>query len=230
MTAPVPLLEADGLARRHPNGESWLLDHCSLAVHPGQRVAVVGPSGSGKTLLLRALAWLDPLDGGEVRWQGRAIRHDGIPEYRCCAVYLHQRPALLEATVEAAVRRPFGLKVHRGRQFDRGRILGLLEGLGRDESFLDKQVADLSGGESQIVALLRALQLDPSLLLLDEPTAAIDAATTGTIEAWLDGWVADAPDARAYVWVTHDAAQADRVAGRKLEMQHGTLTDEQARA
>ena len=65
-------IEGRNLARRHPDGQGWLLDGVTLAVEPGSRTSIGGPSGSGKTLLLRALAMLDPLDRGEIRFEGGA--------------------------------------------------------------------------------------------------------------------------------------------------------------
>ena len=223
MPPNTPLLEARHIGRRHPDGRQWLLEDVSLEIGPGEQLAVVGPSGSGKTLLLRALALLDPFDQGEVRWRDRPVRRDEIPAFRRQAVYLHQRPALLEETVEAALRRPFSLRSHRAGRFDRDRVLRWLGELDRDDSFLEKRVPDLSGGEIQIAALLRAIQLDPALLLLDEPTAALDARTTSTTEQLLDRWVEESAGARALVWVSHDAEQARRVARRTLCVDGGRI-------
>jgi putative ABC transport system ATP-binding protein len=219
------LLQARNIVRRHPDGLRWLLHGVSLEVQAAGRLSIAGPSGSGKTLLLRALAVLDRLDDGEVRWQGRPVTRDRIPPFRKAVMYLHQRPALWDETVEAALRRPFTLAVHHGGQFDRGRIVRLLQLLDRDESFLAKRTADLSGGEMQIAALLRAIQLDPTVLLLDEPTAALDSHTAATVEELLGGWVGNSSDERALVWVTHDAQQARRVADTTLYMGNGTIRD-----
>ena len=226
MPPDIALLEARHVGRRHPQREGWLLEDVSLKIGAGRRLAVVGPSGSGKTLLLRALGLLDPLDGGEIRWQGRPIRADQIPVFRRQAIYLHQRPAFAEETVEAALRRPFLLKAHRHRRFDRDRIVRWLGQLGREESFLDKLIRDLSGGEGQIAAFLRAIQLDPVLLLLDEPTAALDANTTRAVEELLEDWLSQSADARAVIWVSHDVEQAQRVADRILSMRAGRLVEE----
>jgi len=225
MPSQTALLEARNLARRHPDGRRWLLQDVSLEVQAAARLSVAGPSGSGKTLLLRALAMLDPPDHGEVRWRGRPVRREGIPPFRKAVIYLHQRPALWEETVEGALRRPFSLAVHHELRFDNDRIVRLLEQLHRERSFLDKRIADLSGGEIQIVSLLRALQLDPTVLLLDEPTAALDRQTAAAVEELLRDWVGGASGGRALAWVTHDTDQARRVAQRTLPIKNGAIRD-----
>jgi putative ABC transport system ATP-binding protein len=194
-----------------------------VVVRPGERITVLGPTGAGKTLLLRALALLDPLDEGAILANGQPVRSEEIPSFRSAVIYLHQRPALFEGNVEANLRHPFALKIHRRRDFDRDRILGLLEGLDRDASFLKKSHRDLSGGEAQIVALLRALQLDPTVLLLDEPTASLDGEAVRAIEGLLGRWYAEGAGRRAYLWVTHDPGQGERIADRFLWMQAGQI-------
>ena len=169
------------------------------------------------------LGRLDPLDQGEVLFRGEGVHHDAIPSYRASAIYLHQRAALIEDTVEAALRRPFAFHVHRNRRFDRSRAAELLSALGRDAAFLEKSVGDLSGGEIQISALVRALQLDPTILLLDEPTAALDPPTATSIEQLIDRWLLENSQ-RAMIWVSHDEAQAQRVGRRTLRMERGRLS------
>jgi putative ABC transport system ATP-binding protein len=183
----------------------------------------VGPTGAGKTLLLRALALLDPLDEGEIQWKGHVVSGHAVPAYRREVIYLHQRPALLEGSVETNLRYPFSLRVNRGCSFDRDRILDLLESIGRAASFVEKSSRDLSGGEAQIVALLRALQFDPSILLLDEPTTSLDLGTARAIEELLLTWRSESPADRAFLWVSHDSDQVRRVASRCLRMQGGKL-------
>jgi putative ABC transport system ATP-binding protein len=221
-----PLLEAQSLGRRRPGDDGWLLRDINVVVRPGQRVAVIGPTGAGKTLLLRALALLDPLDQGVVRASGQPVRSEAVPSFRSTVIYLHQRPALLEGNVEANLRHPFLLNAHRKHRFDRDRVVGLLQGLVRDGSFLEKPHRDLSGGEAQIVALLRALQLDPTVLLLDEPTASLDREAVRAIEGLVDRWYAEGAGRRAYLWVTHDPVQGDRVGDRILRMRAGHIEPE----
>jgi putative ABC transport system ATP-binding protein len=219
------LLEAHNLVRRHPHDQHWLLEDVSLALNAGNRAAVAGPSGSGKTLLLRALAQLDPVDGGRVLWRGRTVHNQEIPGFRRAAIYFHQRASLPADNVEAALRQPFSLAIHRGGKFDKPWIIERLASLGRDEKFLEQKVANLSGGEMQIVALLRGLQLAPNVLLLDEPTSALDPQTAAAVERWLTAWIDQSPDDRAMIWVTHDVNQANRVANRLLHMENGRLKE-----
>lgn len=200
-----------------------MLCDASLELHAGDRLAIVGPTGSGKTLLLRALAWLDPLERGSVSWHGAEMHGDKVPRFRSRVIYLHQRPALADGTVEVFLKQPFALGVHRRQRFDSQWHCKRLASLGRDESFLKKQQRDLSGGEAQLVALLRAMQLDPEVLLLDEPTSALDAQSTQAVERLVAAWFEEAVGQRATVWVTHDAQQAERIASRVLSMDAGVL-------
>jgi putative ABC transport system ATP-binding protein len=130
-----------------------------------------------------------------------------------------------DGTVEEYLQFPYELAAHRERAFDRQRVVELLETLGRDASFLEKQQGDLSGGETQLAALLRVVQLGPEVLLLDEPTAALDAAATRQVEALVSAWYDGDPDEHALIWVSHDAEQARRVATRTLRLDQGRLVE-----
>jgi putative ABC transport system ATP-binding protein len=220
------LLKACGLGRRKPGTDDWLLRGVCIAVRPGDRIALIGPSGSGKTLLLRALALLDPHDEGTIEWDGRSLSEEAIPTYRNQVIYLHQRPALFEGTVEDNLKFPFTLKAYRGKQFDRANVEGILGALKRDETFLAKSSRDLSGGEAQIVALIRCLQLDPAVLLLDEPTASLDRANAEAAEGLLSRWQNEASRERSFIWVCHDLEQSKRMGSRKLRMHLGGMHSE----
>ena len=165
---------------------------------------------------------LDPIDRGKVQWQGADVHDTDVPRFRSRVMYLHQQPASREGTVESALQEPFALEVHRQKIFSQKQIAQWLEHLDKPESFLQQSQVDLSGGESQIVALLRAIQLDPNVLLLDEPTSALDTNTTRKVESLLVDWV-QATDDRAFVWVTHDAQQADRISNRTIRIAAGKL-------
>ncbi|MHB8899113.1 MAG: ABC transporter ATP-binding protein [Thermoguttaceae bacterium] len=218
------MLSALNLRRSNPDSGKVLLDCPSLEIAPGERVAIQGPSGSGKTLLLRALAWLDRLDGGEVRYRGRPVHQDAVPAFRQRVRYCHQAPSLEGVKVEDVLKAPFRLRAHRHARYDRAAAAGILGSLGRDESFLDKVVRDLSGGERQIAALVRGLLLEPEVLLLDEPTAALDRDAADKVERLARGWVDERRDGRALLWVSHDPDQAGRIATRTVAVDAGRVT------
>jgi len=220
---PAALLECRGLGRRSGADGTWLLRNISLALGGGERIALTGPSGSGKTLLLRSLAQLDPPEEGEVLWRGAAVADDKLPEFRSRVVYLHQRPALWEGTVEENLRRPLALRSHRDRNYQRNRAEEMLQHLGRGDRLLTRAVGELSGGEAQLVAVVRALLVDPLVLLLDEPTAALDVAATEALQKLVLRWHGEAPQERAYVWISHDLAQARQVAERIETLRSGEL-------
>lgn len=217
------IIDAQGVTRQDPANGKLLLAPTHFSLCAGTRLAIMGPSGSGKSVLLRALALLDPLDGGRVLWHGRTIRRHAIPRYRRSVAYLRQRPAHAEGTVESMLRYPYSLAVYRDRQFDRARVAQLALHAGRSPDFLDKRASELSGGEAQIAALLRVLHLDPDVLLLDEPTSALDPDATRAIEALVGAWFDAAPETRAYMWISHDPAQAARIGAARMTMHAGVL-------
>ncbi|MEO8837946.1 MAG: ATP-binding cassette domain-containing protein, partial [Herbaspirillum sp.] len=137
--------------------------------------------------------------------------------YRAHVMYVPQRPALREGSVEAALRAPFEFHVHQGKSFPTERANKLLETLGREPGFLQQRSERLSGGEAQIVAMLRALLVAPDVLLLDEPTASLDANTVGVIEQLITNWLAEQVG-RACVWTSHDRVQLERVSDRLLSL------------
>ena len=136
-----------------------------------------------------------------------------MPEYRAQVTYLLQRPAPASGSIGAHVAEPFAFKVHTGKSYRLEEAVRLLEALGRPPAFLDQDAAHLSGGEAQLVALVRALLLSPTVLLLDEATSALDAETAVRAEMVLRDWLAASP-ARALIFVSHDRAQQERFATR----------------
>lgn len=209
------LLRADGLGRHI--ADDWIWRGVDIDLRAGEQLAIVGPTGSGKSLLLRCIASLDAADEGDVGFDGRPLAAWALPDYRSQVVYLHQRPALWEGTVEDNLRAVFDLAAHCSQEYDRARAVACLSAFDRDEPFLHKSTANLSGGEQQITALVRALGIEPSVLLLDEPSASMDATVTRQVEELIAGWVRESPS-RAAVWTSHDADQVDRVASCTLTL------------
>ena len=110
-------------------------------------------------------------------------------------------------------------------RFDRARAASLAAQAGRGDDFLDKRASELSGGEAQIAALIRVLQLAPEVLLLDEPTASLDPESSHAIEGLVHAWFDADPEGHASIWVSHDPAQATRMSARHLTMRAGVLDE-----
>lgn len=223
------LLQAREISRC--SGATLLLDRISLAIHGGDRIALSGATGSGKTLMLRALAMLDPIDQGTLLWKGKSIRCSEVPSYRSQVIYVHQQPAMFPGSVLDNILAATRFKTHQGLRWNDESLQIALDDLQLSKSFLDKSQENLSGGERQITALLRACLLNPQILLLDESTSALDAKTTVRVEAYLQEWVNsskrdhDDREGRAILWVTHDQSQRDRIGNRQFTMDAGRLRE-----
>jgi putative ABC transport system ATP-binding protein len=210
-----PILTVQGLGKKIQN--QWLWRNLNLELLSGERVAVVGASGCGKSQLLRAIANLDPIQEGYIFFQGKSIDSCYTPQYRSQVVYLHQRPALWEGTVEDNLKQVYRLATHRQQVYNRQLILNYLQLLHKPADFLQRSVSAISGGEAQILAFLRALQLSPLVLLLDEPTASLDMATANSLEALVAAWQKEDPQ-RAYLWTSHDPVQLQRITHRQINL------------
>jgi putative ABC transport system ATP-binding protein len=186
----------------------------SLELKVGEWVALVGPSGSGKTLFLRSICLLEAEMTGKIFWRGKRVFEDEILTYRSSVMYSGQRSALPLGTVEEAFQEFFRFRAHRGKLWDRERTLRALKSFGKPDDFLSRRSEQLSGGEKQLVDLLRTVALDPEVLCLDEPTSALDARTVRSVEDWLSGEFQG-----AWIWVTHQEDQVPRVSQRQIQMQ-----------
>jgi putative ABC transport system ATP-binding protein len=179
---------------------------------PSGSTALLGPSGSGKSTLLRLLNRLADPDAGSVRFHGTDVRELDPLELRRRVGLVPQLPAPVPGSVAENVR--FGPRLE-GREVDPE---GPVRLAGLDESFLERDASRLSVGEQQRVMLARALALEPEVLLLDEPTAALDEAAKGAVEDALSGL-----HGVSLVLVTHDRAQAGRLAKRIIELEAGRV-------
>ena len=171
--------------------------------------AVLGPSGSGKSTLLRLLNRLADPERGEVLFTGQDVRELDPLELRRRACLVPQLPAPFPGSVADNV--AYGPRLC-DREADVGRCLSLA-GLSAD--YAAREASRLSVGEQQRVMLTRALALEPEVLLLDEPTAALDEAARDAVERALGGLEL------SMVVVTHDPAQAERLADRVVRLGEG---------
>ena len=194
-------------------GVRTLLRGVNFSLQPGELVALRGPSGYGKTTLMRALCALDDCAAGEISLEGRVPHEWGYPEFRRRVILVEQRPVLFEASVETNLRRPFAYRTA-PHAFDENRARELMARLRLSEVAFDFAARKLSQGQQQRLAIVRALLLAPRVLLLDEPSSALDADSMQCVEELIR---AEAQKGLAALIVTHDAAQAARWASRVLD-------------
>ena len=230
MSDSSPMLEARKLHRRYRMGveDLHVLDGASLAARRGEWVAIIGSSGSGKSTLLHLMGGLDRPDAGTVRFEGRDIfggRAADLDAYRRRTVgfvfqFYHLLPeltAIENVLVGAMIGR--SLLGWPGASRDvRRRADALMERLGL-AGRRDHRPAKLSGGERQRVAIARALINEPPVLLADEPTGNLDAATGRDL---LDVFTHLHAEGQTIVMVTHDARVAE-AAERQVILEDGKV-------
>ena len=206
------------LGVRHRRGRHDVLAIDQLDLLAGERLAVLGPNGAGKTTLLRLLAGLEAPTTGRVEIDGEAIAAAEV-ELRRRIGYATQRPGLLSTSVIRNVELPL-----RWRGLDaasrRAAALTALERLNVAQ-LADRKALSLSGGEAQHVSLARALAIEPTLLLLDEPAAGLDAEARRTFFDDLERALDDR--ATTVVHVSHRAEEALRLADRVALLTRGTI-------
>ncbi|WP_265519349.1 ABC transporter ATP-binding protein [Nitratireductor luteus] len=183
-----------------------VLTDCSLEVPGGEIGTLRGPSGAGKSLLLRAIADLDPHEG-EVWFDGVAQSETSGPQWRRQVRLVPAEAAWWDDCVGPHF-----------RSLDEARAMAGLLDLPKD--CMTWQVARLSTGEKQRLGFLRAVEDRPAVLLLDEPTAALDAETGQNVETMIRSL---RDDGAAILLVTHSDAQANRLADRRYAMETGRL-------
>lgn len=191
-----------------------------LSVEPGEVVALVGPNGAGKSTLLRALAGLQPATGSLVL-NGRDVL--SLPTHQRGVGWVPQERLLFEH-LSALDNAAYGLRARgTGRASARRTALGWLERLGVGE-LAAARPRTLSGGQAARVALARALAPTPALLLLDEPLAALDAATRDDVRRLLRRTLAGGP--AACLVVTHDPVDVVALADRLVVVQDGGVVQD----
>ena len=199
------------------NDSTPLIKNLDLCVNEGEFVALLGPSGCGKTTLLRAISGLiDPM-GGTVLLKNEPAPVTTWPEFRRRVVLIQQTPVLLDDTVKNNLNRPFRYQSANEQKFPEDKAVELLNNFGVDPSRMQQNAHSLSVGQQQRVCLIRALLLQPEVLLLDEPTSALDPEAVRSVE---DLFVTEARHrGLSALLVTHDRSQAQRVCDRSVSLE-----------
>jgi tungstate transport system ATP-binding protein len=200
-------------------GERPALELDRLEIQRGEVLAVVGPNGAGKTSLLLTLARLLEPQRGRILFKGQAA--DALPAtaYRRRLALVMQEPLLFDRTIFENV--AIGLRF---RGVPKGEIQRLVPRWLENTGVLhlaDRHAGEISGGEAQRVSLARALVLEPELLLLDEPFAALDPPTRETILQDLASLLGET--AITTVFTTHDLREAEQLSDRLAVIIGGRL-------
>ncbi|CAN5264244.1 ATP-binding cassette domain-containing protein [soil metagenome] len=181
---------------------------------PAEGLTVIaGPSGSGKSTLLRLCNRLEVPSCGVVRHRGTDVTERDPLQLRREVAMVFQRPVTFAGTVLDNLREA-------DRDCDEARGAELLERAGLDPSFLDRDAAELSGGEAQRACLARSLATNPRVMLMDEPTSALDAKAAEVLERLGRGLV---EDGTPVIWVTHSEEQLRRIADHVLLLDAGRV-------
>lgn len=205
----------------HVYGEKRVLDVPSFAVEKGQFYVIAGPNGSGKTTLLSIMNLLLRPTRGEVYFEGRRVRQGdmSLRAVRRRMTMVLQSPYLFDTSVEKNV--AYGLRARGVPKRTRDtKVAETLELVGMS-GFEKRRARELSGGETQLVALARALILDPAVLFLDEPTANVDARHVHKFENVLR--TIHEHRGATVVMTTHDLSQAYRLTERVFSLFEGSI-------
>lgn len=182
--------------------------------------AVSGPSGAGKSTLLRLCNRLEIPTSGRVAFRGQDVAELDPLQLRRQVGMCFQRPTPFPGTVAENLRAA-------DPEASTAAMNAVLERVALTGAWLDRDATALSGGEAQRVCLARTLITRPDVLLLDEPTSAVDAAAASLIEqAVLD----QAAAGMTVIWVSHDPAQVERIADRVLRVGHGRCIELEERS
>lgn len=216
------LVEASGLARVFVRGgrggrETVGLAPCSFRIAAGDRILLTGASGSGKTTLLNLIAALDRPSAGEIGWPGLGPRE----ALRPTRIGLALQSASLIAWLTCQENVAIALYLADAAAEADARAHQALSALGVG-ALADRLPDEISGGQAQRVALARAIVTDPRLLLADEPTSQLDAATAVSTRELLAAW--QATSGAAVVLASHDPRMAEGM-DRIWRMDHGALSE-----
>ena len=220
-----PLIRVRHLKKEYLDGKVRALDDVSVDVYPGEVLVVIGPSGSGKSTLLRSMNLLEVPDAGAILFHGEDITQPGVNinvhRQKMGMVFQHfnlfRNMTVLGNMTAAPIHR-----LHRTKQEAEAKAMELLARVNLQDRAGDYP-SQLSGGQKQRVAIVRALCMEPEVMLFDEPTSALDPEMVGEV---LDVMRTLAKKGMTMVVVTHEMGFAREVGDRVIFMDGGAVVEE----
>ena len=204
------------------NDGKTILKNISLKIEPGDFISIVGPSGSGKSTFLKLCSQLISPTNGTITYHGKDFTQYNPTELRRTIAYCFQTPYLFGDTVMDNIKFPFAI---RNITFNQNRVDELFSLFHMPTDFLNKDVANLSGGEKQRIAFIRSLLFKPEIMLLDEITSALDADNTKIVEIVIDTLNKEGV---TVLFVTHDFEQSQKYANSVLTIESGEIKSVEA--
>lgn len=195
-------IETDNLTVTFDSRPLW--QGLSLRVERGRRVRIAGPSGCGKSTLLKCLMGFVPGFSGTIRIERQELDAESVWTLRRKLAYLAQEPQLGTGTVLSRLREPFGYRHNAGMRFDREKLDQWLDYYHLPRGIVAHDLATLSGGEKQRLAVISMIMLERTIFLLDEPVSALDARSRRQFVRMFQ----EHPDWTA-VFVSHDESLAE---------------------
>ncbi len=203
-------IEVDSVGIQYAN--RWIIRNFTMRIGRGEKVVIAGPSGAGKSTLLRCILGLVVPQEGQVRLFGRPLDGRTVWTLRRQLAYVPQEPDLGSGTAREVIERPFGYRANAALRGNLERLPSLLEQFRMSEELLDEEMASLSGGEKQRIALVSALLLDRPVVLLDEVSSALDPENKNTVVRFFEQ-----ASQLTVLSVAHDV-QGQRYADRVVEL------------
>ena len=223
------LISVQHLVKEYNHGTVHALNDCNLEIKKGEVVAIIGPSGSGKSTLLRSLNLLEQPTSGEIFFDGVDLASKSVDidlhRQKMGMVFQHFNLFPHKTVLQNITMAPVTLKKKTAEQA-KEQAMGLLERIGLADK-ANEYPNMLSGGQKQRVAIVRALAMDPEVMLFDEPTSALDPEMVGEV---LDLMRDLAKEGMTMAVVTHEMGFAREVADRVVFMADGKILEEGAPA
>ena len=223
------LISVQHLVKEYNHGTVHALNDCNLEIKMGEVVAIIGPSGSGKSTLLRSLNLLEQPTSGEIFFDGVDLASKSVDidlhRQKMGMVFQHFNLFPHKTVLQNITMAPVTLKKKTAEQA-KEQAMGLLERIGLADK-ANEYPNMLSGGQKQRIAIVRALAMDPEVMLFDEPTSALDPEMVGEV---LDLMRDLAKEGMTMAVVTHEMGFAREVADRVVFMADGKILEEGAPA